>query len=275
MKASDVCVDCLKGLADRTVSLSGGNKDILARCHVLIENLYKKENTPAYIANRVLKFIKKKTGVYDPYIFVKKREFDEAKKAIDVFVNIFPKTLEGSLKLSALGNSLDFFTECRYTLSQDELKFHGDIDKIEEEIYINGKEVLILGDNVGDFIFDMPFIETIAEEMEKEVYYAVKEHPVQNDLSMADIARYNFDRIFPNIVSTGNDEVGITPKDMKGKVKELWKSKATVIAKGMGNYETLTEHNAGRPVVYIMKVKCPAVSQSVGYEKGTYIAIYK
>ncbi|MGD0488075.1 MAG: ARMT1-like domain-containing protein [Syntrophorhabdales bacterium] len=46
-----------------------------------------------------------------------------------------------------------------------------------------------------------------------------------------------------------------------------------VIAKGMGNYETISEFDHERPVVYVLKVKCRTVAETLGREVGTYIAI--
>jgi len=270
MKVMDYCLKCLKGHAERTVTLSGDNGSILPDCLGLIDELWNKWQTPSDISNRLLKYIKQRTNVYDPYASIKESELKEAKRAIEGLKNRFTHSLEGVLKLSTLGNSMDFFIHDGYDTGG--FKFSGDIDKIEEEIYIKGKEVLILGDNVGDFLFDMGLIKFL-ESNGKRVYYAVKEHPVQNDLSMVDVIKFNLRKMFDNIISTGTDEVGIRREDMKGKVKDLWEGDAVVIAKGMGNYETISEFHTERPVIYIMKVKCPTVGDAVNKKVGTYIAI--
>ncbi len=96
---------------------------------------------------------------------------------------------------------------------------------------------------------------------------------MQNDLSMVDVIKFNLRKMFDNIISTGTDEVGIRREDMKGKIKDLWEGDAVVIAKGMGNYETISEFHTERPVIYIMKVKCPTVGDAVNKKVGTYIAI--
>jgi damage-control phosphatase, subfamily I len=272
MKAIECCIDCLKGLAKKTVKLSNGDDAVLANCYRIVDQQWKEGNTPPRIANRLLKQIKQETGVYDPYASLKEKEFEEAKRAIVPLEDRFTSSLELLLKLSALGNSMDFFTGRECGFDAERLRFFGDIDKIEEEIYIKGKDVLMLGDNIGDFLFDMPLVKFL-EGKGKRVHYAVKEHPVQNDLSMADAVRFGFVKIFDNIISSGTDEVGMRRDAMKGKIKDLWeKGDAVVIAKGMGNYETMSEYHVERSVVHIMKVKCPAVSKAVGQEIGTYIA---
>lgn len=269
MKVTEHCLDCLKVLAEKTVLLSGGDGNLLKQCHDMIENAHKDGHTPPSISNRMLKRIKDITGAHNPYAMAKKKEFDEAAFAVKNIKRLFGKTLEDLLKISAIGNSTDFFTENNYSNVCEGLKFYIDMDKIEKEIYIKNNDVLLLGDNLGDFLFDMPLVKFL-REIGKEVYYAVKQRPVQNDLSMVDVELFDLKKIYSNIISTETEEVGIKPEDMKGKIKTLWDSDATVIAKGMGNYETLSEYECERPVIHIMKIKCPAVSYALQHEIGTY-----
>jgi damage-control phosphatase, subfamily I len=272
MKAIECCIDCLKGLAEKTIKLSNGDDALLSDCHRIVAQQCEEGNTPPRIANRLLKQIKKETGVHDPYATLKKKEFEEAKGAIVRLEDRFASSLETLLKLSALGNSMDFFTDHECGFDAERLRFFGDMDKIEEEIYIRGKDVLMLGDNIGDFLFDMPLVRFL-EGKGKRVHYAVKDHPVQNDLSMADAVQFGFVKTFDNIISSGTDEVGMRRDAMKGRIKDLWeKGDAAVIAKGMGNYETMSEYHGERSVIHIMKVKCPAVSRAVGQDIGTHIA---
>ncbi len=269
MQVQDCCLPCLKGLAEKTVNLSGGNEELTAECYTLIEQLWGPDATPPRISNKLLKHIKLKTGAHDPYKSIKSREFEEALKALQDIRPRFGNTFEDALKLSALGNSMDFFISGHYDLNK--FNFVGTVDKIKNTIYIKGKDIIMIGDNLGDFVFDMPLVEYL-EETGKRAYYAVREKPVQNDLSMDDVDRLGLSKTFGRIISTGTDEVGIKREDMRGIIKTLWESDAAVIAKGMGNYETISEFHHERPVIHIMKVKCPAIAQATGQNKGNYIA---
>jgi damage-control phosphatase, subfamily I len=270
MNVQDCCLPCLKGLAEKTVTLSGGNGELISECSLLIEQLWEPDATPPAISNRLLKHIKHKTSVLDPCKSIKTQEFEEAMKAFRELRGRFADSLEGAIQLSALGNSMDFFINGHYDLNN--FNFVGTMDKIENTIYITGKDILMIGDNTGDFIFDMPLVEYL-EKNGKRVYYAVREKPVQNDLSMEDVEGFGLNEIFGRIISTGTDEVGMKKEDLTGAVKALWESDAVVIAKGMGNYETISAFHNKRPVIYIMKVKCPAVAQAVRQDEGTYIAL--
>ena len=68
--------------------------------------------------------------------------------------------------------------------------------KIAHQVYISTK-ILVLGDNPGDFIFDC-LSSRHFETMGKEVFYAVKEHPVQNDMSLIDLARFGAQDMWEN-----------------------------------------------------------------------------
>ncbi len=272
MKAIECCIDCLTGLAEKTLKLSKcDDYNILLNCRNKVNNLIKENKSPPDIANKLLSYIKTTTGVYDPFIFFKEKELFLAKKVFTELADILPDSLEGIIQLSALGNSLDFFADSKKLFQIEGLNFTGDMDKIKNAIYTKEESVLIFGDNIGDFIFDLPLVNFL-KGLGKQTFYAVKEHPVQNDLSMPDVLKYEFLNLFDNIISTGTDEVGIRRTSMEGKIKELWEQKSLVIAKGMGNYETISEYHGERPVIHIMKVKCPVVSQSVKCKEGTYIA---
>jgi len=269
MKVQPCCLTCLKSLADKTIALSAGDETLAADCHHLIDTLWDPNATPPAISNVLLKHIRQQTGVADPYFQAKVREYEEARRAFAELRDRFSLSLEDTLRLSALGNSMDFFIDSQYDLNN--FIFSSDMAKIEEAIYIKEKDTLILGDNMGDFIFDMPFVEYL-EGLGKNVYYAVRERPVQNDLSMEDVRRFGFDDAFHRIISIGTGKVGMKKEDLTGTVKALWEGNGAVIAKGMGNFETISEFHNERSVVYIMKVKCQAVAQAVKQDLGTYIA---
>ena len=261
---------CLQGLVQKTVDLSGGNRQLVEECLRIIGDLWGPQATPTLISNRLLKYIRMETGIQDPYEEIKEEELMQAQQAFSELRSHFPDTLEGAIQLSALGNSMDFFTSGRYDTHN--FCFKGDVDKIKKVIYIDDKDVLMIGDNTGDFVFDMPLIRHL-ENKGREVYYAVRSKPAQNDLSLTDVNRFGLDRLFGRFISTGSDEVGINKDYFGEKIKSLWRSDAVVIAKGMGNYETISEFSSERPVLHVMKVKCAAVAHATGEDEGTYIAL--
>jgi damage-control phosphatase, subfamily I len=270
MKLGPHCRPCLADFARRMVDLSSGDGALLSECFAMIETLYTVDQTPPAIANRMLAFVRERTGVDDPYALRKEEEFRAAEQSSERFRKLFPSSLEGVLQFSSLGNALDFFIDELYEV--DSFRFSGDVERIAGEIDASGPDVLMLADNVGEFLFDLPLIRFL-EGAGKRVFYAVKERPVQNDLSMKEVAKFGLQRLFPRIISTGTGEVGMKRADLKGPILDLWEGDSLVIAKGMGNYETISEFAQERQVVYIMKVKCKTVSEMIGKTTGTYTAL--
>ena len=266
MKTRERCYTCLQDLAQQTVSLSGTNGAMVERCYHLIDRLYSPLKSPTEISNQLLKFIREQTGVADPFAAKKAEEFRQAREAAEEFRSLFPPDLEGLLKYSCLGNSHDYF-EGNYNTSA--FRFLGDVESIREGITSAGREALLFADNVGDFFFDLPLIRFL-ESAGKNVFYAVKEAPAQNDLSMPDVELYGLRDLFANIISTGADEVGVRRERMAGAIKDLWESDALVIAKGMANYEAISEFHDERPVIYNLKVKCRTVAEALGRNVGEH-----
>ncbi|MBP1750375.1 MAG: hypothetical protein H6Q52_2914 [Deltaproteobacteria bacterium] len=269
MKVKEPCRSCLEGLIRKTVSLSGGNERVASSSLALLDRLYTGDATPPAIANMLLDHIRRTTGVYDPYATIKYREYREAVSFMRGLQGEKPVSLSDHIHVSALGNSTDFFTGGSFDPGSFVLK--GDMDKIEDIFDSGNNEILMLGDNMGDFFFDVP-LARFFEERGRKVFYAVKGSPVQNDISMEDIVRYDLGNAYSSIVSTEKAHVGLSREDIAGVIERLWKGDGPVIAKGMGNFETISEFDDERQVVYIMKVKCPAVAQAVQSGVGTYIA---
>lgn len=269
MKTRPHCRVCLNDLARRVVDLSGGKAGLLTECGSLVDTLYGALTPPA-IANRLLHLIRSTTDVDDPFEERKEEEFRGAREAAERFSHAFPSSFEGALWRSAFGNAVDFFIDEPYDPTS--FRFSGPLEQIDAMIDRGGPDLLILGDNVGEFLFDLPLIRLL-EARGKRVFYAVKEGPVQNDLSMKEVEHFGLTRLFSRIISTGTRSVGLARDEMAGLVRELWEGDGLVIAKGMGNFETISEFAATRPIVYIMKVKCRTVSEAIGKAPGTYTAI--
>ncbi len=268
MKVQEPCRACLEGLVRKTTALSGGDPGVLDSSLSLLEDLFAPNATPPAIAGKLLSHIRRRTGIWDPYATIKYHEYRDALAAVRGLHGGADR-LEDLLSLSALGNSTDYFTGGTFT--DDVPVVEGHLDLAAAAISRGSDEMLMLGDNMGDFVFDLPLVRFL-ERNGRKVFYAVRERPAQNDLSMEDVRRLGLQKLHPRIISTGKANVGLPREDITGEIERLWKGEGPVIAKGMGNFETISEFDGERQVVYIMKVKCPAVARAVGNDVGTYIA---
>jgi len=63
MKLLNHCYGCLRGLVEKVVLLSGNNGNVLSQAYSIIDDVWDKGSTPPKVANRLLRFIREKTGV--------------------------------------------------------------------------------------------------------------------------------------------------------------------------------------------------------------------
>jgi uncharacterized protein with ATP-grasp and redox domains len=54
--------------------------------------------------------------------------------------------------------------------------------------------------------------------------------------------------------------------------REVFEGADLIIAKGQGNYETLSEHEAN--IYFLLRAKCPVVAEHIGCEVGSAL-LYK
>lgn len=271
MRYYEDCRACVKRFVGETVTLSGAPEELHDTCEQMMGRLWAKRMPPHDVACEIMRFVQGETGVADPYASMKSKEVEDARQALHTLEGRFPETLDGALKLSAIGNATDHFVTEGYS-DLVAFSFALGTTGIEREILRRNSAVLVLADNCGEFLFDLRLIRLL-EGLGREVYYAVKHHPVMNDLCLSDVRRFKFDKLFDRFLAIGTPEIGIKPEGMVGTTKEIWESDATVIAKGMANYTTTSESSPRRRVIHIMRAKCEPVADSIAVSPGTYCAM--
>jgi uncharacterized protein with ATP-grasp and redox domains len=124
------------------------------------------------------------------------------------------------------------------------------------------KELVIIGDNVGEHIFDKVLIETIKKYYDIKVYYFVRGKPIINDVTVKE------GQVLKNcaqIVDTGVATPGYDLAEANEGSKTIFDRADIVLAKGMGNFESLYQAT-DRPVYFLFIVKCSVVAQAIGKE---------
>jgi len=92
----------------------------------------------------------------------------------------------------------------------------------------------------------------------------VRGAPILNDVSREDAVRIGLDRELDLMLDTGGFSIGL---DLSMAGEELLREIAgadLLVAKGMANYEALSERDPGPPVVHLLRSKCVPVSESLG-----------
>jgi len=128
--------------------------------------------TPPSAAAILYPDISKKLNSNDPY-FLKKLE--STKKALELLpiakekIDESKNRLDSALRAAVAGNVIDFATEVLFDLKKEiEKIFTAEFAIDDKELFLEelkeAKRVLIIGDNVGEHIFDKLMMETISKE---------------------------------------------------------------------------------------------------------------
>lgn len=177
-------------------------------------------------------------------------------------------------KLAAAGNIIDFGISSEFDLKgtlEDTLARDLAVDHAEE-LYgaiESASEVLLIGDNAGEIVFDRFLLDEIVR-LGKKAYLSVKSGPILNDAVREDAVAAGIDERV-EVIETGASSLGVVLEECSPEFTDLFWRAGVVISKGQANYETLDD--AARRVFFVLRVKCPVISKPMGIPTGTSILL--
>ena len=188
---------------------------------------------------------------------------------IQARVQAQPDPVYAGLQFSILGNYLDFSAlQGQVSFEKlDEMLDMGLGMELDRDCYARlcreleqGKRLLYLTDNAGEIAFDRIFAEEIRKKYPHlQITFCVRGGPVLNDATREDAAAVGVP--FP-VIDNGNT-IGGTELSLLGKdAKEAFEAADVILAKGMGNNETL--YGCGYNVYYAFLVKCKLFEERFG-----------
>jgi damage-control phosphatase, subfamily I len=132
-----------------------------------------------------------------------------------------------------------------------------------------------LSDNCGEIVLDRLLIKFLKERGSR-ITLAVKEAPILNDATLQDARDLGFNVIADKLTTTGGGaEIGICremiPDDLRQAISEC----TVIIAKGMANFESLSEMDNLPPVAYLLAAKCKPVADELGVPVGSKVAMLR
>lgn len=232
--------------------------------------------SPPVMGKRIHGLIRQLTGQNDPYKTLKERSnrlalklYPELKREIEHS----NRPLETAVRLAIAGNVIDFGVNIRlddatvrdaieHSLTAP-LNSKG-VDDFREAIS-KAKDILYLGDNAGEIVFDRLLIEQMPCA---KVTYAVKGSPIINDATMSDALVTGMTDLV-EVIENGSDAPGTILQDCSAAFRERFDAADVVVAKGQGNYETLSE--APKDIFFALKAKCPVIADRIGCEVGSLV----
>jgi len=103
----------------------------------------------------------------------------------------------------------------------------------------------------------------------------MKEFPVQNDITIADLDMFRMSQDMSRAISTGTNTPRVDMATASAEFKDEFENADLVLAKGMGCWETLSELPAEGKVFYLLKAKCQPVARSLGVPLNSYVALIR
>jgi len=132
------------------------------------------------------------------------------------------------------------------------------------------KKILYIGDNCGEIVFDRIFIETIKKYYPKtKIYYVVRGKSAVNDVLLSDALQVGMDE-FATIVENGDSSLGTVLERCSTNLNVLYKEVDLVIAKGQGNYESLSETPRDN-LYYLLLSKCHLIAEAFNVDKMSIV----
>jgi uncharacterized protein with ATP-grasp and redox domains len=224
------------------------------------------DKTPPENSMAVYQQIAAITGVADPYRAIKAASNGDAWRAVRALMPLLAAAsdpLPLAIRFAIAGNIIDYGAAAHFDV---EAAFHRCRDlplAVDDSGLLlariralrAGDQVLYLCDNAGEIIYDRLLIEQIAKTG-CQVCAAVKAGPIINDAIAADAGEAGLGE-FAEIIDNGAICPGTPLALCSPEFLHRFQNAALVIAKGQGNFESLSE--CGREVFFLLTVKCPVV----------------
>jgi uncharacterized protein with ATP-grasp and redox domains len=74
------------------------------------------------------------------------------------------------------------------------------------------------------------------------------------------------------VITTGTDAIGVNLAETSGEFNKEFYGAGLIVAKGMANWETLTEVPAPCPLLYLFRTKCEPVARTAGAPMNVNVA---
>ena len=239
------------------------------------------DTVPSYIGAERDRIIKRVTDCPDAYAEMKQ---DANVMALEMLpkLNVLlnevseDERFRRACLVSCLGNVIEYDVPGHSSDIDEALKLLDDgfcIDDTEDLKTLLGDDVhvLFLTDNAGEIVFDRLVVQEL-HRLGCVVTVAVKGGPSLNDALMEDAVASGMTAEADNVITTGSDCIGVKLDVSSEEFRKIFYNTDVIIAKGMANWETLTEVPSPSPLLYLLRSKCEPVADAVGVPLNSSIA---
>jgi len=247
---------------------------ILQRVAALIAAFHE-DAGPIEMGREIHAIVRELTGNADPYRAAKAASNQQALAlypALRRYVHDAADPLRAAAALAAAGNVIDYGPNPRFDLPlaiKEALAadFGGDDLPLFRDLLASNRQLLYIADNAGEIVFDRLLLEQLRERG-IAVTFVVRGGPVLNDATVDDARAVGITKL-AEVISSEDRSPGLLLQHAGAVVRERFDRASLILAKGQGNYESLSEERA--PLFFLLKAKCPVIARRLGVAVGATV----
>ncbi len=260
MRVSESCAQCL---FDRQKNRTQ-NQEYLETVKHILDTRSESDTSPLLVYRFNLEY-EKRFGKTDSYAQVKKHYNDlmtGIEDTLRIRINSSDDPLKTALALSRTGNYIDYGAMDHV----DEatcltLVENATLTEADEAVYghflescAHGNSFLLIADNCGEIVLDKLLLEQLHQRFPQlQLQVLVRGDEVLNDVTLQDAHYVHIDEI-ARILTNGTSVAGTVLELLPEHVKVAFDEADVILAKGQGNYESLS--GQGRHIFYAFLCKC-------------------
>jgi uncharacterized protein with ATP-grasp and redox domains len=279
MRMNPECVPCLirRVLFETEEVRPERSAEAVRSAAAALGRLFGDDVCSASVATEVHRETYRIIGNNDPYKALKRKSNEVALElypAAERFVGASKNPLRDAFLCAILGNVLDFGIGTGYdhpSKLKKEFKNllaeglgHDDTTKIRRMLG-KAETVFYLADNCGEVVLDRLALKEL-KKFDLDLTLVVKEEPILTDVTRKDIKGLGIEKIVDRVIEAPGFAVGIDLRSLRGAFGRLLRDADLVIAKGMANFEALSETDIA-PIAYLLRTKCAPVANAMGLRK--------
>ncbi len=172
-----------------------------------------------------------------------------------------PDRFASALRFAIGGNIIDYGADPDFDLRNAEKQIREVVSLPLDQAAVSqlhdamdrAKNIFYILDNCGEAVLDRLLIEQFAHK----ITLGVRGKPILNDVTRREASMSGLD--FLPIMDTGDMTPGVSTRCTSEEFLTAMRKADLVIAKGQGNFETLSDYD--RPIAFLLRVKCHVIAE--------------
>lgn len=232
--------------------------------------------SPVEMAIQIHRTLRELSGNPDPYREIKQ---SSNQRMLGLYPQLLKKIqaaedpLEMAIRLAIAANIIDFGAQQNLDdTTIDRVMAESIATPLDRQIVATFRQevrqantILYLGDNAGEIVCDRLLIEQLPLE---KITYVVRGNPIINDVTIADAQTVGITELVP-VIDNGSDAPGTVLAECSPEFRDRFQAADLIIAKGQGNYESLSSTN--KKIFFLLKAKCAVIARDLNCVIGATI----